>query len=88
MERSLDFIEELDPYGAILMAYKDDREAVDPELAARLGEFRARVLEAIGRRAAHQPRWVVPSLGLRFNHRLFGALRKMGMRGPLWQHAH
>lgn len=87
VERSLDFIEALDPYGAILMAYKDDREAVDAELAARLSEFRALVLAAIGRRATTRPRWVVPSLGLRFNHRLFGRLRKMGMRGPLWQHA-
>jgi hypothetical protein len=88
VERSLEFIEALNPYGAILMAYKDDREAVDVELAARRGDFRARVLETIGRRAAHQPRWVVPTLGLRFNPRLFGVLRKMGMRGPLWQHAH
>lgn len=87
VERSLNFIEEIDPYSAILMAYKDDREAVDAELAARLGEFRARVLEAIERRAAPRTRWVVPSLGLRFNHRLFGALRRTGMRGPLWQHA-
>jgi hypothetical protein len=87
VERSLDFIEELDPYGAILMAYKDDREAVDEELAARLGAFRAKVLEAIARRAAPRPRWVVPSLGLRFNHRLFNALRRSGKKGPLWQHA-
>ncbi|MEQ1801083.1 MAG: radical SAM protein [Gammaproteobacteria bacterium] len=87
VERSLDFIEALDPYGAILMAYKDDHEAVDAGLAARLGEFRNRVLEAIERRAVRHNRWVVPSLGLRFNHRLFNALRKSGMRGPLWQHA-
>ncbi|MSR09729.1 MAG: radical SAM protein [Gammaproteobacteria bacterium] len=85
--RSLDFIEDLNPYGAILMAYKDDREAVDPELAARLGEFRAKVLATIEGRAAPRKRWVVPSLGLRFNSRLFGALRKSGMKGPLWQHA-
>lgn len=87
VERSLDFIEALDPYGAILMAYKDDREAVDPDLAARRGDFRAQVLCAIERRAASRSRWIVPSLGLRFDHRLFNALRKMGMRGPLWQHA-
>jgi len=87
VERSLDFIEALDPYGAILMGYKDDHEAVDAELAARLGDFRAQVLEAIAKRAANRPRWVVPSLGLRFDARLFGRLRRMGMRGPLWQHA-
>ena len=87
VERSLNFIEDIDPYSAILMAYKDDHEAVDPELAARGAEFRAKVLAAIERRAVPRARWVVPSLGLRFNSRLFGALRRAGMRGPLWQHA-
>jgi hypothetical protein len=87
VERSLDFVGSLNPYSAILMAYKDDREAIDPALATELGEFRGRVLEAIERRAKPQQRWVVPSLGLRFNHRLFNALRKFGLRGPLWQHA-
>ena len=86
VERSLDFIESLDPYGAILMAYKDDREAVDPELAARLQAFRAEVLATIARRARGQLRWSVPSLGVRFNERLFDALRRGGKRGPLWQH--
>lgn len=86
VERSLDFIEQLDPYSAILMAYKDDHEAVDDDLAARLGAFRQQVLEAIERRARHHTRWAVPSTGLRFNHRLFNVLRKSGLRGPLWQH--
>lgn len=87
VERSLDFIEELKPFGAIVMAYKDDREAVDDELAARGGAFRAQVLDAIARRVPTNPRWTVPSLGVRFNTRLFGALRKSGLRGPLWQHS-
>ncbi len=86
VERSLDFIDSLNPHSAILMAFKDDREAVDVELAARQSEFRSRVLEVIARRAATRPHWVVPSLGLRFNHRLFDVLRKAGLRGPLWQH--
>jgi hypothetical protein len=85
VERSLDFIEDLQPYSAIVMAYKDDREAVDPELAARQGEFRASVLEAIARRIPGNPKWAVPSLGVRFNHRLFDVLRRSGRRGPLWQ---
>lgn len=87
VERSLDFIEVLNPYATIIMAYKDDREAVDPELSARLSEFRGRTLEAISRRAKTNSRWVVPSLGVWFSQRLFSRLRKMGMRGPLWQHA-
>jgi len=86
VERSLDFIDTLDPHAAIIMAYKDDREALNAELAARMGEFRARVLEAIARRAADRPRWSVPSLGLRFNGRYFSRLRKRGVRGPLWQY--
>lgn len=86
VERSLDFIEALDPYSAILMAYKDDHEAVDAELAARLGAFREQVLAAIVRRAGPHARWAVPSTGLRFGARLFNVLRKSGLRGPLWQH--
>ena len=86
VERSLDFIEELQPYGAIVMAYKDDREAVDAELAARQGAFRDRVLDAIAKRIPRNPKWAVPSLGVRFNHRLFDVLRRSGRRGPLWQH--
>jgi radical SAM superfamily enzyme YgiQ (UPF0313 family) len=86
VERSLDFIDALDPYAAIIMAYKDDREALDVELATRMGEFRTRVLEAVARRAADRPRWSVPSLGLRFNSRYFSRLRKRGVRGPLWQY--
>jgi hypothetical protein len=33
-----------------------------------------------------QPRWVVPRLGLGFDPKTFGMLRKHGMRGPLWRH--
>jgi radical SAM superfamily enzyme YgiQ (UPF0313 family) len=87
VERSLDFIEALDPHSAIIMAYKDDREAVDEELSARMGEFRARVLDTVSRRAAAHAHWSVPSIGLRFNSRLFALLRQSGLRGPLWQHA-
>ena len=86
VERSLDFIEELKPFSAIVMAYKDDREAVDSKLAQTGGEFRARVLEAIARRVPANPKWAVPSLGVRFNARLFDILRRSGRRGPLWQH--
>ena len=68
------------------MAYKDDREAVDGELAARMVAFRTQVLEAIGRRAKTRTRWAVPSLGLRFDPRIFSRLRKVGLRGPLWQY--
>jgi radical SAM superfamily enzyme YgiQ (UPF0313 family) len=87
VERSLDFIEELKPFSAIVMAYKDDREAVDGELALRGEAFRAHVLDAIARRIPDNPKWAVPSLGVRFNTRLFGALRRSGLRGPLWQHS-
>ncbi len=87
VQRSLDFIDELDPSSTILMAYKDDHEAVDAELAARLGAFRAKVLEVMLAHSRDRTRWVVPSLGLRFNTRLFDRLRKLGLRGPLWQHA-
>ena len=63
-----------------------DAKEVSVKLSDRR-EFRAKVLATIEGRAAPRKRWVVPSLGLRFNSRLFGALRKSGMKGPLWQHA-
>ena len=59
---------------------------VDPERAAGLGAFREQVLGRIVARARPHRGWAVPSTGLRFSARLFNALRRSGLRGPLWQH--
>jgi radical SAM superfamily enzyme YgiQ (UPF0313 family) len=86
VERSLDFIEELDPFAAVMLVWVDDHEVVDTQLALERQKFRDEVYERIGRRAARQPRWSVPRLGVRFDPRRFAVLRKLGMRGPLWQY--
>lgn len=90
VRRSLDFIADLDPHAAIVMVWNDDAETLAP--AARSparserAELRGQILELLDRASAHQPRWVVPPLGRRFDARRFALLRRRGLRGPLWQH--
>ena len=86
VEQTLDFVEDLDPFAAVMLVWVEDSEALDPKLALMRQDFRAEIYERIGRRARTQPRWVVPRLGIRCNPRSFAVLRKMGLRGPLWQH--
>jgi len=86
VERTLDFVEELEPFAAVMLVWIDDQEVLDARAELERRHFRDAVYELIGRRAARQPRWVVPKLGYRFNPRAFATLRKFGLRGPLWQH--
>jgi radical SAM superfamily enzyme YgiQ (UPF0313 family) len=39
---------------------------------------------AVGSHAEVRPNWVVPGLGIRSDHGLLAALRRIGHRGPLW----
>jgi hypothetical protein len=55
-------------------------------MALERKRFRDEIYERIRRRAANQPRWSVPRLGIRFDPRTFALLRRAGLRGPLWQH--
>jgi len=86
VERTLDFVEELEPFAALMLVWVDDREVIDPQLAIERRRFRDKIYARIGHRAAHQPRWVVPRLGIRFDQRMFNVLRSLGLRGPLWQY--
>jgi radical SAM superfamily enzyme YgiQ (UPF0313 family) len=86
VEQTLDFIEDLDPFAAVMLVWVEDSEALDPQLALMRQDFREEIYERIRRRAQQQPRWVVPRLGIRCNPRSFAVLRKMGLRGPLWQY--
>ncbi len=86
VQRTIDFIIELDPYGAILMAWTDDDEALDPTLRAERAVLRDQILELLRQKQHEFPRWIIPPLSVNFDLRLFGMLRKMGMHGPLWQH--
>ncbi|MCJ7452046.1 MAG: radical SAM protein, partial [Steroidobacteraceae bacterium] len=86
VERTLDFVEDLDPFAAVMLVWVGDHEVVNREIALDRRQFRDEIYERIGRRAGRQPRWIVPKLGIRFDPRAFAALRKLGLRGPLWQH--
>jgi radical SAM superfamily enzyme YgiQ (UPF0313 family) len=86
VRRTLDFVDALDPSAAVVMLYTDPDEAMNEALRAEGEARRARVLELLAPYLAAHPRWIVPSTGLNFDARLFALLRRMGLRGPLWQH--
>jgi hypothetical protein len=86
VERTLDFVEALDPFAAVMLVWVDDREVLDEQTARERRGHRDEIYARLGRRAARQPRWSVPRLGIHFDPRSFAVLRRFGMRGPLWQH--
>jgi radical SAM superfamily enzyme YgiQ (UPF0313 family) len=86
VERTLDFVEELDPFAALMLVWVEDREVVDARSERERRAFRDEIYARIGARAARQPRWSVPRLGIRFDPQTFAVLRRAGLRGPLWQH--
>jgi len=86
VQRTLDFVADLEPYAAILLVWVDDREAIDAAYARRRRRLRDEIHEVVRRRAADQRRWVVPPLGIHFSERQFRLLRRAGCQGPLWQH--
>jgi radical SAM superfamily enzyme YgiQ (UPF0313 family) len=45
-----------------------------------------RVLEIARRRAALHPNWILPGLSINVSLRLQSKLRKIGVKGPLWEH--
>ena len=88
VKRTLDFIVELNPFAAILMAYKDDYEALDINYAKERQALRAKVIDLLESARSAFPRWIIPALSVHFDSRLFRALRKRSLHGPLWQHIH
>jgi radical SAM superfamily enzyme YgiQ (UPF0313 family) len=86
VQRTLDFIVDLDPFSAILMLWVDDEEALDPELRKERQAFRERIVEILLERREQHSHWIVPPLGINFDASLFRRLRRAGLSGPLWQH--
>jgi len=86
VERTLEFVEELEPFAAVMLVWVEDSEIHDIRDRSERDQFRDAIYDRISRRAAVQPRWVIPKLGIRFNPRAFTVLRKYGMHGPLWQY--
>ncbi len=86
VQQSLDFLQRLDPFAAIVMVWTDDDEAFDAKLATARRRLRDSIAQLIRERARDKPRWIVPSLQQNFDARLFRLLRRRGLAGPLWQH--
>jgi radical SAM superfamily enzyme YgiQ (UPF0313 family) len=86
VRRTLDLVVEVNPSAAILMIWSDEREALEPALAAERRALRAAILELVRVEHRRYPRWVVPQLGISFRKRMFALLRRRGLAGPLWQH--
>lgn len=86
VRRSMDFIVELDPYAAIVMAWTDDEDALESDKAEERRAFRKRIIEDLKEIRTKFPRWVIPPLGENFDRQQFRYLRLVGLKGPLWQH--
>jgi radical SAM superfamily enzyme YgiQ (UPF0313 family) len=86
VRRTLDFIVDLDPFGAILMVWVDDFESLDPVLREQRTRLRERIHEILLEEKRRHPHWIVPPLGINFDGKLFKRLRRAGLHGPLWQH--
>ena len=84
--RSLEFIVDLDPFTAILMAWVDDYEALDPELAKRRLALREKIHRILDDNKNDFPWWAIPALEVNYAPELFKTLREHGLHGPLWQH--
>jgi radical SAM superfamily enzyme YgiQ (UPF0313 family) len=88
VRETLAFLDELEPFAAILMMWMEDLEALDPELSRQRRRFRDTVRDLLVERCATRPRWIAPQLRIAYDPRLFRILRKKGLTGPLWQYIH
>jgi len=84
VRRSLDFVVDLDPFAAILMIWTDDASAGAPADPARV-RLRGEIEGLLRERAEDFPRWIVPSLRIHYDLRVFAVLRRRGVAGPLWE---
>lgn len=86
VERSIEFVVDLDPFAAIMMVWVDDYEALDPDLRKQRMIFREQIESRLAELQGEFPYWVIPPLGVNFSAGLFRRLRRDGFHGPLWQH--
>lgn len=81
-ERTLDFVEELDPDVAVFVVFMEDREDREIGHARRRDEL----LELLRRRCISRPGFVVPELGIRYGPKVASLVRGRKLRGPAWVH--
>lgn len=80
VQRTLDFVDTLDPDVAVFLIYQEDRE----DLQGVGARHREGILRTVGDAARAHPRWVVPELGIRFGPKIHRLMARMGTRGPSW----
>jgi hypothetical protein len=81
-ERTLRFVERLDPDVAVFMAFMEDREAQGVHVA----RYRDALLALLAHEARCHAGWVVPELGIRFGQKVLRIVGKNGLKGPSWLH--
>lgn len=82
VQRTLAFVDELDPAVAVFMVFMEDREQAEVAQA----RHREAILRLLREEASRRARWVVPELELRFGARITRFVRQRGLRGPSWLH--
>jgi len=85
-ETTLKFLDELNPFAAIIMVWTDDYESLDPALREQRLGLREEINELLRSKHKAQPTWSMPGLGINFSEDLFNRMRAAGLHGPLWQH--
>ncbi len=88
VRQTLDFLDRLQPFAAILMMWMEELEALEPALSQQRRAFRDAIRDLLVERCAGRPRWIAPQLRIAYDPRLFRILRKKGFTGPLWQYIH
>lgn len=83
VERTIDFIVDLDRFSAILMVRVDDYETLDPALRTERMALRAQIEKLLLAHKDDNPQWSMPGLGVNFDEDMFRCLRHAGMHGPL-----
>jgi radical SAM superfamily enzyme YgiQ (UPF0313 family) len=86
VRRTLDFVRDLDPYGAILMIWVDDYETLDAGLRRERRRLREQIEDLLMGLEQRPSTWAIPPLGINFDPEFFHRLRRAGLHGPLWQH--
>ena len=88
VRETLNFLDELQPFAAILMMWMEDLEALEPARSLQRRVFRDAIRDLLVERCATRPRWIAPQLKIAYDPRIFRILRKKGFTGPLWQYIH
>ncbi|HYB20767.1 MAG TPA: radical SAM protein, partial [Thermodesulfobacteriota bacterium] len=75
------------------LAYLAEAEGIIPSSSTLLDPVfyispavKDRVVEMAKRRAALHPNWILPGLSINVSLRIQSKLRKIGVKGPLWEH--